>query len=108
MPLKEWSSNKIEDLIHQLSLINSEIECHDDQASINFRWFQQVILTIQYDILLYYIYIILTQFNVAAMELQSCYSQLQHDGHPLYMKASTEQYLLYPQYERLQLLKDKV
>ena len=42
------------------------------------------------------------------MELQSCYCQLQHDGHPLYLKESSEQYLLYPQYERLQLLKDKV
>ena len=42
------------------------------------------------------------------MELRDCYSQLQHDGHPLYLKASSEEYLLYPQYERLQLLKDKV
>ena len=42
------------------------------------------------------------------MELQSCYSQLQCHGHPLYLKASSEQYLLCSQYEQLQLLKDKV
>ena len=42
------------------------------------------------------------------MELQSFYSQLQYYGHPLYLKASSEQYLLYSQYEQLQLLKDKV
>ena len=48
------------------------------------------------------------QFNIAAMELQSCYSQLQHDGHPFYLKASSEQYLLYPQYEGLQTLRAKV
>ena len=89
-------------------MINSEIESSDDQVGTNFRWFQQVILTIQYNVLLYYIYIIPTQFNIAAMELRDCYSQLQHDGHPLYLKASSEQYLLYPQYEGLQLLKDEV
>ena len=66
-------------------------------------------LTIQYDVILYYTYIVtLIQFNIAAMELRGCYCQLQHDGHPLYLKESSEQYLLYPQYERLQLLKDKV
>ena len=108
-PLKEWSSIKIKDFLRQLTLINSEIECSGDQVGTNFRWFQQVISTIQYILLfLYYTYVILMQFNIAAMELQSCYSQLQHDGHPLYLKASPEQYLLYPQYERLQLLKDKV
>ena len=91
-------------------MINSEIECIDDQVGTNFRWFQQVILTIQYDTLLYYIYIIPTQFNIAAMELQSCYSQLQHYGHPFYLKASSdpEKYLLYPSHEGLQALRAKV
>ena len=89
-------------------MINSEIEYIEDQVGTNFRWFQQVILTIQYDVFLYYIYIIPTQFNIAAMELQSCYSQLQNYGHPLYLKASSEQYLLYPSYEGLQTLRAKV
>ena len=65
-------------------------------------------MTIQYDVLLYYTYIIPTQFNIAAMELQNCYSQLQCYGHPLYLKASSEQYLLYPLREGWQALTAKV
>ena len=55
-----------------------------------------------------YSYIIPTQFNIAAMELQSCYSQLQYYGHPLYLKSSEEEYLLYPSHEGLQALRAKV
>ena len=89
-------------------MLNSEIECSDDQVGTNFRWFQEVILTIQFDVLLYYIYIIPTQFNIVAMELQDCYSQLQHHGHPFYLKASSEKYLLYPLREGWQALTAKV
>ena len=91
-------------------MINSEIECRDDEVGTNFRWFQQVILTIQYDVFLYCTYIIPAQFNIAAMELQSYYSQLQHYGHPHYLKASSdsEKYLLYPLYEGLETLRAKV
>ena len=50
----------------------------------------------------------LQQFNIAAMELRDFYSQLQHDGHPFYLKSSSEQYLLYPSHEGLQTLRAKV
>ena len=89
-------------------MINSEIECNNDHVGINFRWFHEVILTIQYYVVFYYTYIIPPQFNKAAMELQSCYSQLQHYGHPLYLKAPSEQFLLYPSHEGLQALRAKV
>ena len=46
-PLKEWSFYKIEDFIQQLTLINCEIECRDDEVGTNVQLFHQVILTVR-------------------------------------------------------------
>ena len=42
MPLKEWSCNKVEDFIQELTLFNTEIESSNDEVGNTFRWFQQV------------------------------------------------------------------
>ena len=42
------------------------------------------------------------------MELHRYYSQLQYYGHPLYLKPSEEEHLLYPSREGLQALRAKV
>ena len=42
VPFKEWSCNKVENFIRELSLFNTEIESSDDEIGNNFRSLRQV------------------------------------------------------------------
>ena len=42
VPFKEWSCNKVENFIQELTLFNTEIESSDDEVGNTFRRLQQV------------------------------------------------------------------